>query len=434
MLNMTITPQRPALLEGYDNETHALLQITADEGLTLPTREKSLNLAIVIDRSGSMDGRPLDEAKKAAIMMVERMSAEDRVAVVTYDSEARVIVPSTLCVDRQSIIERIRQVTSGGTTALHDGWLLGAEEVARQKTSTSLNRVLLLSDGNANVGLQDVDAIKSQCAQLADNEVTTSTYGLGHQFNEHLMIGMADAGLGQGYYGETADDLADPFNEEFELLLNTLATRIVMKAETPAHVSMELVNDFRERDGGWAMPDLAVGGEIWALFKLKIARENVGRGDGEVLRCNIAFQARDGEILQEGPVKLSLDPLAPNAFAAVAEDEKVRRRVGELLVAHFQRESADAARVGDWPRVERIVAEAKLASQDNEWIQQSLAELEKYAHRKQREQFAKEARYSARAMSKRMVAADEMDLSYSLNLESEKAAYLRRKTERGKRM
>ena len=434
MLNMTITPQRPALLEGYDNETHALLQITADEGLTLPTREKSLNLAIVIDRSGSMDGRPLDEAKKAAIMMVQRMSAEDRVAVVTYDSEARVIVPSTLCVDRQSIIERIRQVTCGGTTALHDGWLLGAEEVARQKTPTSLNRVLLLSDGNANVGLQDVDAIKSQCAQLADNEVTTSTYGLGHQFNEHLMIGMADAGLGQGYYGETADDLADPFNEEFELLLNTLATRIVMKAETPAHVSMELVNDFRERDGGWAMPDLAVGGEIWALFKLKIARENVGRGDGEVLRCNIAFQTRDGETLQEGPVKLSLDPLAPNAFAAVAEDEKVRRRVGELLVAYYQRESADAARVGDWPRVERIVAEAKLASQDNEWMQQSLAELEKYAHRKQREQFAKEARYSARVMSKRMVSADEMDLSYSLDLESEKAAYLRRKTERGKRM
>ncbi len=75
---------------------------------------------------------------------------------------------------------------------LHDGWLLGAEEVARQKTPTSLNRVLLLSDGNANVGLQDVDAIKSQCAQLADNEVTTSTYGLDHQFNEHLMIGMAD--------------------------------------------------------------------------------------------------------------------------------------------------------------------------------------------------------------------------------------------------
>ena len=238
MLNMTITPQRPALLEGYDNETHALLQITADEGLTLPTREKTLNLAIVIDRSGSMDGLPLDEAKKAAIMMVQRLSAGDRVAVIAYDSVAEVLVPSTLCAESHSIIERIRSIYTGGMTALHDGWLLGVEEVARSKTSRSLNRVLLLSDGNANEGLLDIEAIKSQCAQLADKEVTTSTYGLGHHFNEDLMISMADAGLGQGYYGETADDLADPFNEEFELLLNTLATRIVMKAETPGSMAV----------------------------------------------------------------------------------------------------------------------------------------------------------------------------------------------------
>lgn len=434
MLDMTITPQRPALLEGYDNETHALLQITTTEGMEQPKRDKVLNLAIAIDRSGSMNGQPLREAKKAAVMMVERLSAEDRIAIITYDSEADVIVPSTFCIDRQSIIDQINRIEAGGQTALHDGWLTSAAEVARYKTPTSLNRVLLLSDGNANVGLRNPHSIKSQCAQLADRAVTTSTYGLGHDFNEDLMIGMADAGLGQGYYGETAADLADPFNEEFELLTNTLATRIVLRAETPAHVSMELQNEFRTRDGGWAMPDLAVGGEIWALFKLRIAREDVGRGDGEILRCNVEYQTRDGEVCQEGPVKLVLNPLAPNAFAAVAEDEKVRRRVGELLVAYYQREAAGAARIGDWPRVERIVAAAKLASRDNEWVQQSLVELEKYAHQKQRQQFAKEARYSANRMSKRMVASDEMDLNYSLDIEAEKAAYLRRKTERGKRL
>ena len=94
MLDMTITPQRPALLEGYDNETHALLQITTTEGMEQPKRDKVLNLAIAIDRSGSMNGQPLREAKKAAVMMVERLSAEDRIAIITYDSEADVIVPS----------------------------------------------------------------------------------------------------------------------------------------------------------------------------------------------------------------------------------------------------------------------------------------------------------------------------------------------------
>ena len=71
----------------------------------------------------------------------------------------------------------------------------------------------------------------------------------------------------------------------------------------------------------------------------------MGRGDGEVLRCNVEYQTRDGEVCQEGPVKLVLNPLAP-MLAAVAEDEKVRRRVGELLVAYYQREAAGAARIG----------------------------------------------------------------------------------------
>ena len=124
------------------------------------------------------------------------------------------IVLSTYCENKQHIISQITEISTSGMTALHAGWLMGAEEVAKYKTEKSLNRVLLLSDGNANVGLTSTEQIKQQCAQLADLDVTTSTYGLGHEFNEELMIEMANSGLGQGYYGETADDLSDPFKEE----------------------------------------------------------------------------------------------------------------------------------------------------------------------------------------------------------------------------
>ncbi len=65
-------------------------------------------------------------------------------------------------------------------TALHEGWLMGAEEVAKNKTPNSINRVLLLSDGNANIGIDDIDELKIQCAKLADVNVTTSTYRLGY--------------------------------------------------------------------------------------------------------------------------------------------------------------------------------------------------------------------------------------------------------------
>ena len=81
MLNIEITPQREALLKGFDNEFHALLRVNADEVPNLHERKNSLNLAIVIDRSGSMSGQPLDEAKRSAIMMVEQMHSTDRVSI-----------------------------------------------------------------------------------------------------------------------------------------------------------------------------------------------------------------------------------------------------------------------------------------------------------------------------------------------------------------
>ena len=162
MVNLKITPQRPALLKGFDNEFYALLQVNADEQASNTGRSKLLNLAIVIDRSGSMSGQPLNEAKACAIMMVKQMHADDRIAVVTYDNEAELVVPSTLCANKQEIISSIEMISEGGMTALHAGWLMGTEEVAKNKAENSLNRVLLLSDGNANQGLTDIGQIKSQ--------------------------------------------------------------------------------------------------------------------------------------------------------------------------------------------------------------------------------------------------------------------------------
>lgn len=434
MLNLKITPQRPALLKGFDNEFFALLQVNAEEQSVGIERSKSLNLAIVIDRSGSMSGRPLEEAKACAIMMVEQMHSDDRIAIVTYHSEPELVVPSTPCANKQEIISRIRRVNSGGATALHAGWLLGSEEVAKNKTENSLNRVLLLSDGQANEGLTDIEQIKSQCAQLADAGVTTSTYGLGHHFNETLMIQMAGSGLGQGYYGETAEDLADPFREEFALLLNTIATNLKLKAETPGLVRLKLMNNFRKADNGWAMPDIAAGGEGWALFKLAIKRDDIGEYPLEVLRCVLSYIDKEGNQHTTEPVKLILEPLSPNAFEAVSEDEKVKSRIAEMLVASYQQEAREAAQSGDWERVDRIVAQAKLTAKDDLWMQRSLSSLEKYSRQRQREQFSKEAMYSSDKMNKRLVAGDEMNMSYSHASELRKAPYLRRKTERGKQM
>ena len=296
MIDLKIIPQKPAVIEGYENELHALVKINKEEtSNNLETNGVPLNIAIVIDKSGSMAGRPLEEAKRSAAYIIDKMREQDRVAIVAYDDRVDVILPSQKVTDKIRIKAALEHIRSGGATDLHNGWLTGAEEVARNKSPNSLNRVLLLSDGHANRGEVSPINLQNQCGQLAEEGIITSTYGLGFSFNEELMISMARSGLGQSYYGETADDLLDPFQEEFDLLINTLAWNIRLTAETPSFVKLELLNKSKAISGqsnAWHLPDLAEGGDVWALFKLKIKDQNDISQKIEVLRCNITYECK----------------------------------------------------------------------------------------------------------------------------------------------
>ena len=181
------------------------------------------------------------------------------------------------------------------------------------------------------------------------------------------------------------------------------------------------------------MPDLAENGEAWALFKIKINQENVQNTKLEVLRCNLSFKNNSGEVVTKVPVKITLDPVNQNAFSQIAEDEKVRLRITEINVARFQERAREAARTGDWALTEFFINEARREAKDNEWLNSVIDRLETYAKDRQSENFSKEALYSSEKMNKRLVSDDELNMNYSLDLESSKNAYLRRKVERGKR-
>ena len=178
-VKLKLTPQRNALLKGFDNEFYALLQLIDENNNQENGNKKNLNLSIVLDKSGSMSGQPFIEAKKAAAMIIEKLRPSDIISVVAYDDQVDLVVPSTECVDKTNIIRALNSVEVSGSTNLHGGWLMGAEQVALKKSNNSINRVLLLSDGNANVGLITPTEIATQCSKLSEKGVTTSTYGLG---------------------------------------------------------------------------------------------------------------------------------------------------------------------------------------------------------------------------------------------------------------
>ena len=441
MIDLDLKPQRPTLVKGYDNELYALFRASPSNELQNQRSTIPLNISLVIDRSGSMGGRPIYEAIRSAEYVISRLRATDTISVVAYDSYASVIVPAQKCEDKNSIIAALREINVRGATDLHSGWLLGAEQVAINQSETSLNRVMLLSDGNANKGEISTDIISTRCGQLAEQGIITSTYGLGYGFNEDLMIKMARAGLGQTYYGETADDLLDPFQEEFSLLINTVAWNLKLKAQSPRYVELQLMNKLKavsDSSDNWHLPDLAEGGDAWALFKLKVDDQQIQGPKVEVLRCNFSYDTKiNGELVTklEGPLVLSLDRVSPEAFSAVAEDEEVKKRIQEVLFANLQDRARQASLIGDWFTVEEILLEGKVIAANDEWLQKSIQDLEKFAHKRKSAEFAKSAGYSSDKLHRRLSSRSEIgDASYDYNTEMDKEAYLRRKISRGKKM
>ena len=431
---MIITARRPALLAGHDNELDVLVRIQAPDVPAEMPKRNALHLSLVIDRSGSMAGQPLDEAKRCAEFVLDGLQPTDMLSVVAYDDDAETLIPAVLLNDKEGVRRAIRQIGDQGCTNLHGGWLQGAGTLAPYTKDDVTSRVILLSDGCANRGLVDHDQIYAQCADLARAGVTTSTYGLGRSFNEELMIGMAKHGQGSSYYGQTADDLMDPFREEFELLNALCARRLRLEIEPAPGVKAKLLNDYvADGDNAWLLPNLAFAGEAWAVVRLRVPSPALAtevQSESPVALCSfsVRYTTLDGEPRAIQPHALALPALPVSAFAAIAEDELVARRVGELEAAHLQTKARAAARRGDWAGVESALRKAERAAANNPWVADSVQELRVLAAQKDEVMFSKESAFSAQRMSTRLAERNE---SWSL-AKPAAAPFLRRKTNQGK--
>ncbi|RTE66679.1 VWA domain-containing protein [Amphritea opalescens] len=181
------------------------------------------NVAIVLDKSGSMGGDKIQYAREAAIMAIKRLDERDIVSVVSYDSRVQVVVPATQVRDQQSIYHAIRDVHASGNTALFAGVSKGAHELRKFLSRNKVNRVILLSDGLANVGPQSASELGELGASLAKEGISVTTIGLGLGYNEDLMTRLAGFSDGNHAFVENAADLASVFQYEFGDVLSVVA-------------------------------------------------------------------------------------------------------------------------------------------------------------------------------------------------------------------
>lgn len=201
-----------------------------------------LNLSLVIDHSGSMEGDKLKHAKLAAQYVIDQLSSEDYVSIVQYDDVVEVVSTSNRVGDKQLLKRKIDAIQADGSTNLGGGMLEGYKQVKSTYKSGFVNRVLLLSDGLANVGITSVDELQriAKTKNLEDG-ITISTFGLGLDYNENLMTNIAENGSGNYYFIKTPEEISKIFQKELNGLLNVVAQNATLTIDLPTGLALTKV-------------------------------------------------------------------------------------------------------------------------------------------------------------------------------------------------
>jgi len=218
------------LLAGENQKTYLKVGLT---GFELENNEKrtSSNIAIVLDRSGSMDGDKIERAIEAAMLAVDILGDDDILSIITYSDSVEVLVPATKVSDRLYIKRKIASIRSEGSTALFAGVSKGADEIEKFFDPNKVNRVILLSDGLANVGPESPAALGELGASLRRIGISVTTIGLGLGYNEDLMVRLAQKSDGNHAFVENSRDLARIFEYEFNDILSVVAQDVNIEIE-----------------------------------------------------------------------------------------------------------------------------------------------------------------------------------------------------------
>ncbi len=289
------------------------------------TSAPPLNLAIVIDRSGSMKGERLANAIAAAVGTVERMRDVDTVTVVSFDTEAQVVVPPTAASAsaRPSIESAIRSIRLGGDTCISCGLESAMSQLRTAPVASDhVTRMLLLSDGATNHGITDLGGLRALAGRMRDRGCAISTIGVDVDFDEKVMAALALESNGRHYFVQNPSELPAIFAQEFDSLLSSVARESELAVEVAPGVEVEQVFDrtFRREGSRVIVPfgTFSAKQEKTVLMKLRVPTDRDGVQPVASVKLNYRdlVQKSDGScrgdlallVTSDGSAQKELDP------------------------------------------------------------------------------------------------------------------------------
>lgn len=256
--------EREALTSGKQNTICAVIVISNNGNITIPQTRYPINVAIALDRSGSMlKEYKLEQARHAVVYLLERLTEVDIFSLVTFGNKPEIIVESVPPIDKIAIKRKLSSIRASGSTALYDGWKFACGEVEKNIYKNFINRVIVITDGLANRGETHPKRICDSVSKQAKLGISTSTIGLGSDFCEDLLQKMALKGDGNYWYIENPKFLKDIFEGELNGISSTTARRLSLKIETKnPNVKIDVLNDLPIEDNYVKLGDIQLNSII----------------------------------------------------------------------------------------------------------------------------------------------------------------------------
>lgn len=359
-MNANIRLEHALLAVEGEHDVNVMLEIAAPEAAEDDERAP-VRLALVLDRSGSMAGAKLAVAQRCADWLVERLRPRDELALIVYDDHVGLRAPlAPVRVD--ALRAEIRSIRPGGSTNLSGGWLKGLE-VLRSAPAGGPRKILLLTDGLANVGIVDRGQLTALAARARKAGVGTSTIGFGADFDEDLLQAMADGGGGNYHLAATPDAAPAIFADEIDGLTSVVAQNVSVEIRPREQVELlGVLNEFPSVavPGGAQvqLPDAYGGERRRVVFTLHVPRL-AELGAVPIADLVLRYVSVGDEIAaREISLRVVVNAVSASEAAGAAADPTVREEVLVLRAAQARERAIGHADAGDHERAGRLLRTA----------------------------------------------------------------------------
>lgn len=333
-LKVECVPENKYSQSTADTRQNVLVKMTGT-GTAMGAR-MPLNLCLILDRSGSMEGPPMEYMKRACSYVVDLLEPNDILSIVAFTDQAELIMPARRVVNKQLIKQHIDMLQVGNTTDLYGGIQLGAGQVASVASSGHVNRALLFTDGEPTAGIKDFSSIVGQVAEQKSRGVTLTALGFGSDYNEELLAAIAKRSGGNYYYITRPELIPEIFRKELETLMNVVARNVKLRVNTSRWVQVRQIYNklptFGHRSAEVTLADIERGQTQTAIIEMELGNRPGGK-----------YRVAKVEVIYDDSVTAAAESVSGDVIVDFTTDENlIATGVNEQVLREI--EVAEASR------------------------------------------------------------------------------------------